>query len=128
MFIKFVTWKRKLIMTLETDIVDIFSGDAAHDQTSLTAEQMRMMEELHLDFSKVSFSINLPIKTFFKLNSPLFTGEEEVFAFQRAISRLVEMQSSQVLFFFPFEFNLTSHRNSGLEKSLFKFSNRWTII
>jgi len=28
-------------------------------------------------------------------NSPIFTGEEEVFAFERAVSRLIEMQGKE---------------------------------
>ncbi|ORX52837.1 AFG1-like ATPase [Hesseltinella vesiculosa] len=69
--------KVTLIASAENSIMDIFNADEGQDAI---ADQMRlMMDELQVDVSEVS--------------SPLFTGQEEAFAFQRALSRLIQMQS-----------------------------------
>ncbi|KAI8071534.1 AFG1-like ATPase-domain-containing protein [Gongronella butleri] len=71
--------KVTLIASAENSIMEIFNADEGKDAL---AEQMRLrMDELQVDTSDIS--------------SPLFTGQEEAFAFQRALSRLIQMQSKE---------------------------------
>jgi protein AFG1 len=69
--------KTKLIASGETGILEIFNAEEGandlHDDFRL------MMDDLKLD----------------DVSSPLFSGQEEAFAFQRALSRLIQMQSKE---------------------------------
>ncbi|KAI8912858.1 ATPase, partial [Gorgonomyces haynaldii] len=69
--------KKKLIASFETELQDLLAGD----------------DILQTGKASVHHSDDTGgIKHF---HSSLFTGEEEVFAFQRAVSRLIEMQGIQ---------------------------------
>ena len=73
--------KTKLFASSEVPILQIFSGDA--DKNKPTADQMRaLMDDLGLTMADLG-------------GSPIFTGDEELFAFARVISRLTEMGSMQ---------------------------------
>lgn len=66
-----------LIASAEDDFMNIFN---ANEDTSQIDDEMRLM----MDDLKVT-----------DVSSPLFSGQEEAFAFQRALSRLVQMQSKE---------------------------------
>lgn len=66
-----------LVASAENSILEIFNAEEGREEME---EQMRDMRDL-LDVSDVS--------------SPLFSGQEEAFAFQRALSRLIQMQSTE---------------------------------
>ncbi|CEI95137.1 hypothetical protein RMCBS344292_09336 [Rhizopus microsporus] len=66
-----------LVASAESNILEIFNAEEGREEME---EQMRDMRDL-LDVSDVS--------------SPLFSGQEEAFAFQRALSRLIQMQSTE---------------------------------
>ncbi|KAN0066545.1 ATPase [Thecaphora frezii] len=69
--------KTKLLASSEVPILQIFSGD--QDKNKPTADQMRaLMDDLGLTMADLG-------------GSPIFTGDEELFAFARVISRLTEM-------------------------------------
>ncbi|CAK5262488.1 unnamed protein product [Mycena citricolor] len=71
--------KTRLFISSEVPIYQVFSGDAKSGE--VTAEMRETMEELGL--------------TADLLKSSMFTGEEEIFAFARACSRLVQMESKE---------------------------------
>ncbi|KAG2231889.1 hypothetical protein INT48_008915, partial [Thamnidium elegans] len=66
-----------LIASAESTMMDIFNADEGREEME---EQMLAMRD-SLDVSDIS--------------SPLFSGQEEAFAFQRALSRLIQMQSTE---------------------------------
>ncbi|SPO34955.1 related to AFG1 - ATPase family gene [Pseudozyma flocculosa] len=73
--------KTKLLASSEVPILQIFSGDKGQDKP--TADQMRaLMDDLGLTMDDLG-------------GSPIFTGDEELFAFARVISRLTEMGTKQ---------------------------------
>ncbi|CBQ67398.1 related to AFG1-ATPase family gene [Sporisorium reilianum SRZ2] len=73
--------KTKLLATSHVPILQIFSGDAGSAKP--TPDQMRaLMDDLGLTMDDIG-------------GSPIFTGDEELFAFARVISRLTEMGSRQ---------------------------------
>ncbi|KAJ9477172.1 Protein AFG1 [Pseudozyma hubeiensis] len=73
--------KTKLLASSEVPILQIFSGDAGESKP--TAAAMRsLMDDLGLTMDDLG-------------GSPIFTGDEELFAFARVISRLTEMGSRQ---------------------------------
>lgn len=73
--------KTKLLASSEVPILQIFSGDAG--KAKPTPDQMRsLMDDLGLTMDDIG-------------GSPIFTGDEELFAFARVISRLTEMGSRQ---------------------------------
>ncbi|RUP47337.1 ATPase [Jimgerdemannia flammicorona] len=65
-----------LICSADAPIVEIFNAEAP---AGYDHHRHAMMEDLNLE----------------SMESPIFTGEEEVFAFRRALSRLVQMQSKE---------------------------------
>jgi protein AFG1 len=66
-----------LVASAENDILNIFNADEGKEEMQ---DQMRAMMDT-LDVGDIS--------------SPLFSGQEEAFAFQRALSRLIQMQSTE---------------------------------
>ncbi|KAJ3043698.1 hypothetical protein HDV00_004471 [Rhizophlyctis rosea] len=72
--------KVKLFMSSQTDIVELFSGEVSgvKDTGELVSAERLLMDDLKLQPEQ--------------LTSPIFTGSEEIFAFQRAVSRLTEMR------------------------------------
>ena len=66
-----------LVASAENHIMEIFNADEGKEEME---QQMHAMRD-SLDTSDIS--------------SPLFTGQEEAFAFQRALSRLIQMQSKE---------------------------------
>lgn len=66
-----------LIASAESDFLNIFNASEGSDE--IDDEMRMMMDDLKLD----------------TVESPLFSGQEEAFAFQRALSRLVQMQSKE---------------------------------
>ncbi|KAJ3225807.1 hypothetical protein HDU81_007657 [Chytriomyces hyalinus] len=80
--------KAKLYMSSETEASLLLVGDKDDTTSSsggkkeqdLTAADRQLMDDLKLELGH--------------LTSSIFTGSEEAFAFQRAVSRLVEMQGS----------------------------------
>ncbi len=73
--------KTKLLASSEVPILQIFSGDAG--KAKPTADQMRaLMDDLGLTMDDIG-------------GSPIFTGDEELFAFARVVSRLTEMGTRQ---------------------------------
>lgn len=69
--------KTKLIASGETGILEIFNAEEGTNE--LNDDFRLMMDDLKLD----------------DVSSPLFSGQEEAFAFQRALSRLIQMQSKE---------------------------------
>ncbi|KAJ3305077.1 Lactation elevated protein 1 [Kappamyces sp. JEL0829] len=65
--------KVKLIASFESNLKELFNGDAVN-----TTPDRLLMDDLKLTSKDVQSSI--------------FSGDEEVFAFQRAVSRLIEMR------------------------------------
>jgi len=75
--------KTKLFATSEVPIFQVFSDDQKNDGPQPISDHMRgVMDDLGLSDEIVG-------------SSSIFTGEEEVFAFARACSRLVQMGSKQ---------------------------------
>ncbi|TPX55235.1 hypothetical protein PhCBS80983_g05500 [Powellomyces hirtus] len=74
--------KTKLLISAETDLQNLFTGNEGEGSGYGAGERL-LMDDLKLSTEH--------------LKSSIFTGSEEVFAFQRAVSRLVEMQSLQWL-------------------------------
>ncbi|KAJ2047585.1 ATPase [Coemansia sp. S16] len=73
-----------LIMSSEDDIYNLFTGKCEVDSfRAETAQLTGTVESAHLS----------EVVTEDKFNALAYAGEEEVFAFQRAVSRLVEMSS-----------------------------------
>ena len=68
-------------MLTDAPLHALFSGEDPH-KGDATSHQRQLMDDLALTPDQMS--------------SPIFSGAEEVFAFQRALSRLMEMQSQQV--------------------------------
>lgn len=66
-----------LVASAENSILEIFNADEGKEHLE---DEMRAMRD-SLDVGDIS--------------SPLFTGQEEAFAFQRALSRLIQMQSTE---------------------------------
>lgn len=79
--------KATLICSAETSIHNLFTADSiTHpDNTSLLHPAPSILDDLELDLDKKIQNKNLSI----------FTGEEEMFAFERAVSRLIEMQGEE---------------------------------
>ncbi|KAL1924910.1 uncharacterized protein VTP21DRAFT_4564 [Calcarisporiella thermophila] len=69
--------RTRLICSAEAPIAQLFSSEGG-------SKELESADRLLMD------DLNLSSKD---LTSPIFSGDEEVFAFQRAVSRLVEMQS-----------------------------------
>ncbi|KAF8681266.1 AFG1-like ATPase [Rhizoctonia solani] len=69
--------KTKLFISSEVPITQIFSGDSDNG-ASISDHQRSVMDDLGLNAESIG-------------KSAIFTGEEEVFAFARACSRLVQM-------------------------------------
>jgi protein AFG1 len=69
--------KIKLVLSAATNISDLLTGEVT---TDLDESQRLLMDDLKLSMSN---------------STSIFTGAEELFAFERAISRLTEMQSAQ---------------------------------
>ncbi|RCH78573.1 hypothetical protein CU098_004001 [Rhizopus stolonifer] len=67
-----------LVASAENNMMEIFNAEEGKEEME---EQMRREMGDFTDTSDVS--------------SPLFTGQEEAFAFQRALSRLIQMQSTE---------------------------------
>ena len=73
--------KARLFCTSEVEIMKVFSNTTAWDEMS--SNQMRvLMDDLNMDMSDIG-------------GSSIFSGQEEVFAFARLLSRLSEMQTKQ---------------------------------
>ena len=69
--------KVRLFCTSEVDIMKVFSGTTSMDEAS--SEQMRvLMDDLKMSMDDIG-------------GSSIFSGQEEVFAFARLVSRLSEM-------------------------------------
>ncbi|CAO3653325.1 unnamed protein product [Mucor fragilis] len=66
-----------LVASAENSILEIFNADEGMEHLE---DEMRAMRD-SLEVGDIS--------------SPLFTGQEEAFAFQRALSRLIQMQSTE---------------------------------
>ncbi|KAJ1309026.1 hypothetical protein OPQ81_004707 [Rhizoctonia solani] len=69
--------KTKLFISSEVPITRIFSGDSENN-TGISDHQRGIMDDLGLNAENIG-------------KSSIFTGEEEIFAFARACSRLVQM-------------------------------------
>lgn len=75
--------KTKLFVTSEVPIFQVFSDDPSSSRSKPISDHMRsVMDDLGLSDQVVG-------------SSSMFTGEEEVFAFARACSRLVQMGSKE---------------------------------
>ena len=79
--------RAKLVLTSEVPLKHLFShgeegGDGAGDVPELDASMRSLMDDLGMDMDALR-------------NSSIFTGDEERFAFARALSRLSEMGSVQ---------------------------------
>ncbi|MBW0461666.1 hypothetical protein O181_001381 [Austropuccinia psidii MF-1] len=70
--------KTKLFTLSEVPIIQVFSGDDSNSTKTITSEMRAAMDDLGLDVSSIGIS-------------SLFSGEEETFAWARAVSRLCEM-------------------------------------
>ncbi|KAG2221808.1 hypothetical protein INT45_013304 [Circinella minor] len=67
-----------LIASAESDFIHIFNATEGAEE--IDVGMRAMMDDLHVTD---------------EIESPLFSGQEEAFAFQRALSRLVQMQSKE---------------------------------
>ncbi|PPQ70446.1 hypothetical protein CVT26_013940 [Gymnopilus dilepis] len=75
--------KTKLFVTSEVPVFQVFSDEANADKKGHVSDHMRsVMDDLGLNSEMVG-------------SSSIFTGEEEIFAFARACSRLVQMGSKE---------------------------------
>ncbi|KXN92308.1 Lactation elevated protein 1 [Leucoagaricus sp. SymC.cos] len=74
--------KTKLFVTSEVPVYQVFSGDSADPNKGISDHMRSVMDDLGLPTEIVG-------------SSSMFTGEEEVFAFARACSRLVQMGSKE---------------------------------
>jgi len=74
--------KTKLFATSEVPIFQVFEDDPTSEAKYISDHMRSVMDDLGLSTDMVG-------------NSSMFTGEEEVFAFARACSRLVEMGSKE---------------------------------
>ncbi|KAJ3187316.1 hypothetical protein HDU85_006604 [Gaertneriomyces sp. JEL0708] len=74
----------KLVVSAEVAVWELFNGEVQE----VDAKRMQAHERMLMDDLKLAPE---------HLTSSIFTGAEEVFAFQRAVSRLIEMQSHQWL-------------------------------
>ncbi|CAI2165660.1 20488_t:CDS:2 [Funneliformis geosporum] len=81
--------KATLICSAETSIHQLFTVESSTHSALLNPQSSTHHHTLFDDVE-----IDLERKEQNK-NSPIFTGEEEVFAFERAISRLIEMQGKE---------------------------------
>lgn len=68
-----------LVCSAEAPIAEIFNAKPVEAKDAYHPENNELMDSLNLE----------------DMSSPIFSGEEEVFAFQRALSRLVQMQSKE---------------------------------
>ncbi|CAG8509882.1 5709_t:CDS:2 [Scutellospora calospora] len=69
--------KTILVCSAEVPVKDLFTTEEALDPT-----YHEILDDLNLDENEHK-------------SSPIFTGEEEIFAFERAVSRLIEMQGQE---------------------------------
>ncbi|KAI8925542.1 AFG1-like ATPase-domain-containing protein [Entophlyctis helioformis] len=77
--------KIRLVATMESNLLDLFSGEPHTNELGQQEYHgMQSAERLLMDDLKLTTE---------QLTSSMFTGAEEVFAFQRAVSRLIEMQT-----------------------------------
>ncbi|TFK64043.1 AFG1 family mitochondrial ATPase [Pluteus cervinus] len=74
--------KTKLFVTSEVPITQVFSGDSDASSRPISDHMRSVMDDLGLSDHTIG-------------NNAMFTGEEEVFAFARACSRLVQMGSRE---------------------------------
>lgn len=74
--------KTKLFVTSEVPVFKVFSDDSADANKGISDHMRSVMDDLGLSTETVG-------------SSSMFTGEEEVFAFARACSRLVQMGSKE---------------------------------
>jgi protein AFG1 len=74
--------KTKLFATSEVPIFEVFANDPTAEAKHISDHMRSVIDDLGLSTDIVS-------------NSSMFTGDEEVFAFARACSRLVEMGSKE---------------------------------
>ncbi|EKM79878.1 hypothetical protein AGABI1DRAFT_72556 [Agaricus bisporus var. burnettii JB137-S8] len=74
--------KTKLFVTSEVPVYQVFSDDTQTDNKGISDHMRSVMDDLGLSNDIVG-------------SSSMFTGEEEVFAFARACSRLVQMGSKE---------------------------------
>ncbi|KAJ1973637.1 ATPase [Dimargaris xerosporica] len=77
-----------LVMSAQVPVAQLFqsSNDASKAASSGSSASLDINDAHRMLMDDLGLNVA-------QLSSPLFTGEEEVFAFQRAVSRLVEMQS-----------------------------------
>ncbi|KAF9481862.1 AFG1-like ATPase [Pholiota conissans] len=74
--------KTKLLVTSEVPVFQVFSDDPTEEAHHISDHMRSVMDDLGLSKDVVG-------------SSSMFTGEEEVFAFARACSRLVQMGSKE---------------------------------
>ncbi|EGO02011.1 hypothetical protein SERLA73DRAFT_177700 [Serpula lacrymans var. lacrymans S7.3] len=74
--------KTKLFVTSEVPVYQVFSDDSSNNSKPISDHMRSVMDDLGLSGDDVG-------------TSSMFTGEEEVFAFARACSRLVQMGSKE---------------------------------
>jgi len=72
----------KLFVTSEVPIYQVFSDDKATKQTEKSAHIRSVMDDLGISDQQIG-------------STPIFTGEEEIFAFARACSRLIQMGTQE---------------------------------
>jgi len=89
-----------LVCTAEVPMEDLFEGEDDAFATAAVLEQMEALQfETEVEGSKLrrdlmaSGAVSPVAQTQSNVKGSLFTGEEERFAFDRALSRLIEMQS-----------------------------------
>ncbi|CCL98581.1 uncharacterized protein FIBRA_00582 [Fibroporia radiculosa] len=74
--------KTKIFITSEVPIGQIFEGDVGKSNAGVSDQMRQMMDDLGLPSDMV-------------ISSSMFTGDEELFAFARCCSRLVQMGSKE---------------------------------
>jgi protein AFG1 len=98
-----IDYQKVLIASFQSSLQNLFNGKDKKDKHHYENSNNRLLfDDLKLTTSQLKISI--------------FTGEEEVFAFKRAISRLIEMQGLPWV-----GENVASKINAVLTDQLYKF-------
>lgn len=93
----------KLLVTSEVPIYKVFADDPSQTAHDISGHMASVMDDLvrvssRVDRTRVSvadYGASQGLSSDMIGNSSMFTGEEEVFAFARCCSRLVQMGSKE---------------------------------
>ncbi|KAF9440107.1 hypothetical protein P691DRAFT_688674, partial [Macrolepiota fuliginosa MF-IS2] len=91
-----------LFVTSEVPVFKVFSDKATRGDKGISDHMSSVTDDLvspliHLPFKHVTYIVYVGSSTDIVRSSSMFTGEEEVFAFARVCSKLVQMGSKRLL-------------------------------